>query len=419
MRYLYTAVLYLISPLIVLRLYLKSRRLPAYWQRLGERFSWGLVEKKPIDVWIHVVSLGEVVAATPLIQALLDKGQKIMVTTMTPTGSQQVVRQFGSQVAHQYVPYDFPWALRRFLKCTDPHLVIIMETELWPNLIVQVRRAKIPLLLMNARISDRAIKQYMKLRFIFKPILNQFTMILAQSDEDSKRFIALGASAERVRVSGNLKFDVAPIEFKNHALDRLANQWGVERTVIIAASTHNDEEIQLLNALSKIKIAIPGVIMLIAPRHPERFAEVFQLCQQYGHQTALRSKPDSISLQSEIIVLDSLGELSQVYFLCDYAFVGGSLVPVGGHNVLEPIAAHVPVFCGPYMNNSKSICEELSKFGGIMRVVNADDFANKVIEMFQNPLQREQQISNAALVLKKNQGALQTCLNYIDHIFLK
>lgn len=414
MRYLYTAVLYLIYPFIIFRLYLKSRRLPAYSQRLKERFSLGSMPFNPVDVWVHAVSLGEVVAATPLIQALLDKGLSIVVTTMTPTGSQQIVKRFDSQVAHQYVPYDFPWALRRFLTKFKPKLVIIMETELWPNLIFEVNRANISLLLVNARLSDRAFKQYMKARFIFKPLLNQFSRILSQSDEDARRFIALGASLESVQVGGNLKFDVPLIELQSESCTIFSDQWGATRTVVIAASTHDDEESQILMNLSKLRAAIPGVLLLIAPRHPERFQDVYQLSLRYGYKTVLRSMPETVTPLVEVIVLDSLGELTLFYTLCDYAFVGGSLVPVGGHNVLEPIAAKVPVFCGPFMNNSKSICDDFMKVSGIERVINSDDLIQKMIALHQDPVRRELQISNATAVLRLNQGALQKCIECVE-----
>ena len=414
MRYLYTSLLYLMTPFIVLRLYWKSIRLPAYRQRIGERFSRHAVA--PVDVWVHAVSLGEVVAATPLIQSLLERGLRVMVTTMTPTGSQQVVSRFGSRVSHQYVPYDLPWVVRRFFKAMNPRLGIIMETELWPNLNFQASQLKIPVLLVNARLSDKAFKQYEKVRFIFKPILNQLTRILAQSKEDARRFVALGAELSRVHAVGNLKFDMPPVVIDSALSTGFSNAWGKDRVVVIAASTHDNEEEQLLSRLAILQLAIPHVLLLIAPRHPERFQSVYQLCQHYPFKTGLRSKPEAIDVHSEVIVLDSLGELSMFYSLSDYAFVGGSLVPVGGHNVLEAIAMNVPVLCGPCMNNSQSVCDELCAADAIEQAENADDLIQKLIALHDNPQRREQQMKHALAVLQANQGTLLRCMEEVESI---
>ncbi len=411
MRYLYTALLYLMTPFIVLRLYWKSMRLSAYRQRIGERFSCHAVV--PVDVWVHAVSLGEVVAATPLIQALLERGLRVMVTTMTPTGSQQVVSRFGSRVSHQYVPYDLPWVVRRFFKAMNPRLGIIMETELWPNLIFEANQLKIPLLLVNARLSDKAFKQYEKVRFIFKPILNQLTRILAQSEEDARRFVALGAAPWRVHAVGNLKFDMPPVVIDPALSSVFSNAWGKDRVVVIAASTHDNEEEQLLSRLSILQRAIPHVLLLIAPRHPERFQAVYQLCQQHQFKTGLRSTPETIHSDSEVIVLDSLGELALFYALSDYAFVGGSLVPIGGHNVLEAIAVNVPVFCGPYMNNAQSICDALCEADAIEQAENADELIQKMITLYNNPLRCEQLKKHALAVLQANQGTLLRCMEEV------
>lgn len=414
MRYLYTALLFLMTPLIVLRLYWKSLRLPAYRQRIRERFALQAVV--PVDIWVHAVSLGEVVAATPLIDALLDRGLRVMITTMTPTGSRQVMSRFGSRVSHQYVPYDLPWVVRRFFKMLKPRLGIIMETELWPNLIYQANQQNIPVLLVNARLSDKAFKQYEKVRFIFKPILNQLTRILAQSQEDARRFKALGAEPSRVRSVGNLKFDMPPVELDSVLSSAFTHAWGEERVVVIAASTHDNEEEQLLSRLRTLQQAIPHVLLLIAPRHPERFQSVYQLSQQYGFKTGLRSNATTITAQSEVVVLDSLGELSLFYALSDYAFVGGSLVPVGGHNVLEAIAVNVPVFCGPYMNNAQSIFDALCAVDAIGRAENADDLIHKIVALHEHPQCRQQQMEQALAVLQANQGTLLRCLEDVARI---
>lgn len=418
MRYIYTLILYLLMPLIIFRLYWKSRRLPAYWNRLHERLSFSMVYH-PVDIWVHAVSLGEVVAATPFIHAMLSKEYRVMVTTMTPTGSDQVRKQFGKSVSHQYLPYDLPGAVSRFFKNTRPKLGIIMETELWPNLISIAYQMHIPLLLINARISDHAFKQYYFFRWAFKPILTKFKHILAQSEEDARRFQALGLLSNQIEVMGNLKFDQKLHEGEQLPLKEithLPSLWGKDRTLIIAASTHNNEESQLLKAFSALKRFIPNALLLIAPRHPERFEDVFQLSQHMFRHTARRSAPSSISPQTEVFIIDTLGELMSFYALSDFAFVGGSLVPIGGHNVLEPISLHVPVFCGPYMNNSKSVCEALEKNNALQRVANAEDLMMRIVKLYQNTWLREEQIKQASAVLKANQGALEKCVKKTECI---
>ena len=410
LRHVYTFFFYLLTPFILLRLYWKGRKLPAYRQRISERFSWGKIVSPEVDIWLHAVSLGEVVAATPLIDALLTQGLRVLVTTMTPTGSQQVMTRFGSKVSHQYLPYDLPWALRRFFKKINARVGVIMETELWPNLIWQATRFQLPLLLLNARISDKAYGSYQKTRFFFRPFLLQFQGIFAQSELDGKRFIELGAPAERVHALGNMKFDLQINGFESALFKQFKRSWGEQRTVLIAASTHDDEESQLLTSFIKLRHAIPDLVLLIAPRHPERFKTVYELSQQHGYKTSLRSQPDTVDVNADVVVLDSLGELLGFYQVSNYAFVGGSLVPIGGHNVLEPIAMQVPVFCGPYMHNSKSICSDLCAAGAMQQVQDVDALVAAMVAMHHDPLMRERQILNANTVLEVNKGSVAKCL---------
>ena len=411
LRSVYTFLLYVCMPFVLLRLYWKGRRLPAYRRRINERFS--LCDIKETDVWLHAVSLGEVVAATPLIDALLAQHLRVLVTTMTPTGSQQVITRFGGRVTHQYIPYDLPQVLKRFFKKINARVGIIMETELWPNLIKQAMRANVPLVLVNARISDKAYPSYQRMRFFFKPVLQAFSAILAQSALDAKRFIALGAPDHRVHALGNMKFDLQTQGVDLAFSQQLKASWGKSRSVLIAASTHEGEESLLLAGLTALKSAMPDVLLLIAPRHPERFKTVFELAKRYELNTQLRSQPDTIDANTDVVILDSLGELQAFYGVSDYAFVGGSLVPVGGHNVLEPIAMQVPVFCGPFMMNSKAICTALSDAGAIQCVNDVNDLWERLMDMGCHPAERARQIANASGVLNANQGTVGRSLEII------
>ncbi|MDI1353170.1 MAG: lipid IV(A) 3-deoxy-D-manno-octulosonic acid transferase, partial [bacterium] len=406
MRFIYSFFMYLLTPYLLVRLWWKGRRLPAYKKRIAERFTLDKNKYKRVDIWIHAVSLGEVIAATPLIDALLDNHWSVLVTTMTPTGSERVLARFGTKVAHCYVPYDIPIVIKRFFKQMQPRVGVIMETELWPNLIHYANQFKVPLMLANGRLSEKSLKGYMKLKFLFKPILNQFSAILTQSKDDAERFIAMGAEKKRVHALGNIKFDLQTNAIDKSKFQQLKSAWGKDRVVIIAASTHEDEEEQLLTQLRRAQLAIHNVILLIAPRHPERFQPVYQLSCQHGFNTGLRSSIESLSADSEVVVLDSLGELLGLYQISDYAFVGGSLVPIGGHNVLEPIAMGVPVLSGPYVHNFKTICGDLQQAQAIEIVTSSAELIDVIIKLHNMKEMKEHMVMNARAVLENNQGAV-------------
>lgn len=416
MRFLYSFLMYLLTPFLLIRLWWKGRSLPAYRKRMSERFFLGKFDYKPFDVWIHAVSLGEVIAAIPLIDAMLEKNWSLLVTTMTPTGSERVQARFGNKVAHQYLPYDLPGVLKRFFKQIQPRVGVIMETELWPNLIYQARAAQVPLLLANARISDDSLSGYKKIKFLIKPILNQFSGILAQSEEDARRYLTLGANKEIVHVLGNMKFDLQTNVIDGKRFSDLKSHWGADRVAVIAASTHENEEAQILSHLKRLQQAIPDVVLLIAPRHPERFKTVYQLCIQSGFKTGLRSDLTTLTPENEIVVLDSLGELLGLYQISDYAFVGGSLVPVGGHNVLEPIAMNVPVLSGNQIHNFKAICNDLQAAQGILLVHQANEVIDGIIKLHQDPAFRQQMIQNATSVFEKNKGSVMRHLQQIEGV---
>lgn len=413
-RSLYSFLMYLLTPYLLLRLWWKGRHLPAYRRRWSERFCLNQYTPKTVDIWVHAVSLGEVIAVTPLVEAMLNKGWSVLITTMTPTGSQRVTTRFGASVLHQYAPYDLPLVLKRFFKRTKPRLGIIVETELWPNLIYQAQKASVPLLLINARLSQNSLKGYLRFKFFFKDVLNQFTGILTQSEEDAMRFIALGAKPGLVQALGNMKFDL-----QTHTIDcKLSNQlktrWGKDRTVFIAASTHEGEESQILAQFRRLERAIPNIILLIAPRHPERFQAVYQLGVEAGFVTGLRSDPYTISVETQVLVLDSLGELLGFFEVSAYAFVGGSLVPIGGHNVLEPIAMGIPVLSGQHVFNFATICRDLKEAGAILIVNNAEELVDSVIQLHKNNAAKQQMVENATLVLERNKGALKRYLQTVD-----
>ncbi|WP_028388085.1 lipid IV(A) 3-deoxy-D-manno-octulosonic acid transferase [Legionella fairfieldensis] len=416
MRLIYSLLMYLLTPYLLVRLWWKGRRLPAYRHRIAERFSLDAMPEKQVDIWIHAVSLGEVIAVTPLIDALLDEKKQILVTTMTPTGSKQVETRFGSRVMHRYVPYDLPCILRRFFSKVKPRLGLIVETELWPNLIYYATKTNMPLFLVNARLSERSYRNYKKAAFLFKSVLNQFTNIFAQSDDDARRFKRLGVDAAKVAVPGNMKFDLQTQNIEKALFLTLKNYWGAHRPIVTIASTHEDEEQQVLSCLRQLQQGLPGVILLIAPRHPERFQKVYQLSKQQGFNTGLRSQIDTLNESNDVVILDSLGELLGFYQISDYAFVGGSFVPVGGHNVLEPIAMKVPVFSGPHVHNFKTICRELKEAQAIGLVENAEHLVQRIIALSQNETEKQTLVDRATQVLTENKGAIKRYLDKITFV---
>ncbi|HHF7347789.1 TPA: lipid IV(A) 3-deoxy-D-manno-octulosonic acid transferase [Legionella feeleii] len=406
MRHVYSFLMYLMTPYMLLRLWWKGRQLPAYRQRISERFVLNDREDIQVDIWVHAVSLGEVIAATPLIDALLAKQWTILVTTMTPTGAERVKARFGEKVIHQYMPYDLPGVTKRFFKRTKARVGLIVETELWPNIIHYAYKAQMDLFLVNARLSERSYQGYRKVKFLFKPVLNQFNAILAQSEDDAKRFRALGAVASKVIVLGNMKFDLQTQNINTELFLDLKARWGAERVVVMVASTHEDEEELVLSRLKKLQAAIDNMILLIAPRHPERFQKVHQLSVQLGFNTGLRSQKETLSKENEVVILDCLGELLGFYQISDYAFVGGSLVPVGGHNVLEPIAMKVPVLSGTQVHNFKTICRDLQEAQAIELVENADILIERIIALHQDGNRKRNLVANATMVLEANKGAV-------------
>ena len=415
MRLIYTFLFYLLIPIILLRLLWRGVRAPAYWQRWSERF--GFFPKLPNQpcIWVHAVSMGEVQAAVPLIQALQVRfsKQSILVTTMTPTGSRRVREVFGDSVWHVYLPYDLPGSLARFLARTQPRLLILMETELWPNLLYACQQRTIPVILANARLSAGSAAGYQRIRGLVGKMLTGVSVVAAQTKVDAARFIDLGVPLTKIQVTGSIKFDTRlPANFSEQAV-ALRSQWGVNRAVWIAASTHEGEEEIVLDAFSNLKQTFCDLLLLLVPRHPERFNRVANLCRRQGFIVARRSKGD-INVNTDIYLGDTMGELPLLYAACDVAFVGGSLVPIGGHNLLEPAAVGLPVIMGPHVFECAEICRQLLEAQAAKQVEDGVQLAN-IVKMYLNDTTYCQQTGeNGRKFVRKNQGALVRLLKIID-----
>jgi len=407
LRYLYSLLLYLLTPFVILRLVWRGRRVPAYRRRMGERF--GFFPPLPVDgvVWLHAVSVGEVQAALPLIDWLRqERGMPVLVTTTTPTGSELLRQRFGDRVFHVYAPYDLPGAVRRFLKRARPRLAIIMETEIWPNLFHQCARAGIPLVIANARLSEQSARRYSRFPALTTAILRKVAVLAAQARGDAGRFIELGAEAQRVHVTGNIKFDVSlPADVHERAA-QLRRAWGERRPVWVAASTHDGEEEPVLSAFAMVRTRLPETLLVLVPRHPERFDKVAELCRRRGYGVARRSAQDPVDAGTAVFLGDTMGELTLFYAAADVTFVGGSLVPTGGHNILEPAALGIPVLVGPHTYNFLEISQSLIAHGGGERVWNDTGLATAVVRYLEDAKLRDAAGSCGRELVERNRGAL-------------
>jgi 3-deoxy-D-manno-octulosonic-acid transferase len=382
-RALYSGVLYLLMPLALARLAWRGLANPGYWARIGERFGFGPPVSPSGDrgqtFWVHAVSVGEVQAALPLMRRLLAEfpRTRLVVTTMTPTGMERVRTVLGAAVIHRYAPYDLPGAARRFLRRVDPQLAVIVETEIWPNLIHACAEGAIPVVLANVRLSERSAAGYRRVRPLLRRTLGEVNAIAAQSEDDARRLIDIGAPPAIVTVTGNTKFDVAIGPSVVEAGQVLRRTWGVDRSVWIAASTHEGEEEIVLEAFDAVRAQVPDCLLVLVPRHPERFTRAAGLARRRGHAVGLRSERGGG--RADVFVGDTMGELPVFYAASDVAFVGGSLVDVGGHNMLEPAALGLPVILGPHLRNFAEIGQSLCDAEAASIVHDAVELAGCVV----------------------------------------
>jgi 3-deoxy-D-manno-octulosonic-acid transferase len=420
-RRLYTLLHYLVLPAIMVRLLWRSRDTVAYRQRWSERFGYiERVTKTDASIWVHAVSLGEATAAIPLIKELIVRYPQytIVVTTTTLTGSAQVIRHLKDDVMHVYAPYDVPWMVNRFIRRSRTQLCIIMETEIWPNILHCCRHNNVPIFLANARLSERSKLRYQLIGNLTKTMLQSYSMVAAQGLLDGERLLSLGLDPKRLMISGNIKFDIPlPDNIVQQGAD-LRREWNADRRpVFIAASTHEGEDEIILDAFEEIKKQLPETLLILVPRHPDRFSKVEQLCKDRGRHLVLRSLNQLPGPATDLILGDTMGELLLLYAASDIAFVGGSLVPVGGHNLIEPAALGLPVITGPYLRNFTEISRLLQNAGTAQVAGNAKLIAATVNALFSAKALREKMGARAKEVINSNRGALEKHLEWIEKNF--
>lgn len=416
-RFFYTFVFYLLLPLVMLRLLWRSLKAPAYRQRWLERFGFAPpTENNRPSIWVHCVSVGETLAALPLIRALLERypGHRLVVTTTTPTGAERVRAALGDRVTHTYCPYDLPDCLARFLRRVRPCMAIVMETEVWPNTVVACERRGVPVALVNARLSARSARGYQRFHSLFAPVFGALSVVAAQSEADADRLRSVGVQETALSISGNLKFDLAMDKALIEKGLQYRLRWsGAGRPVVLAASTHEGEESLILSALACIKVRYPSVLLVIVPRHPERFGDVQRLSQQH-YKVQMHSSSEPIADSTEVVIGDSMGELLALLQAADVVLMGGTWVPRGGHNFIEPASLGKPQLCGPSLFNFALVSQWLLDARALKVVESAETLAQEVCRLLDSPSDAEAMGEAGRQVAEKNRGALERVLAQLD-----
>jgi 3-deoxy-D-manno-octulosonic-acid transferase len=414
-RFLYNFFTYLL--LIPLAIYWISRSIGnrSYRDRLPQRFGFGF-PKFQNSIWIHAVSVGEVQAAVPLIHALMERFplQRIILTTVTPTGASRVAELFGEKVVHCYMPFEFPNAIRSFFKSVKPRVAMIMETEIWPNLYHGCGIRNIPLILVSARISPKSILGYRRLMSLIRETLSHGIIIAAQTQADASRFLELGADPERTYITGNLKFDVECDQAVFIRGKQLRNTLFACRPVWIAVSTHSGEEQKVLEAHRILLKAYPDLLLVMVPRHPERFSEVRELIENSSFTVMSRTDEQSDAISTEVFLVDTMGEVPLFFAASDVSFIGGSLVPIGGHNLLEPAVQGLPIVTGPHLFNIEEIAADLIKQDACVVVANGAELAAAVVALLDDPDAAAMMGARGLKLVEQSRGSLRRLLVLLE-----
>ncbi len=430
-RLLYTLLYYCLTPLLFLRLLIKHQKSSAYKEqrqslRLAERFALFAASEFKDDsllpVWLHTVSVGEFLATLPLLRQLMQDYPEhpLIITCTTTTGSAQISKTFAEEIKagsifHVYLPYDLPGSMQRFFKKMKPCLGIVMETEIWPNMLYIAQQCNVPMLLLNARMSERSAKGYARFPSLTKTALNQFSSIAVQNEVDASRLINLGADKKLLHITGSIKFDIKinPQDIKDGALLREQLNWQ-EKTVLIAASTHKNEDEILLDVFKNLKRRHSDLVMLLVPRHPERFQSVYQLLTQSVFKVLKRSQMNAHTESPiDILLGDSMGEMMRYFACSDVVFMGGTMVPTGGHNILEPAALGLPIVCGPHMFNFAVINELFLQHQAIQQVTDVVSLENALDTILADKQTGKMMGEVAQKLMSQNSGAVNNMMTLI------
>jgi len=419
MQLFYTLLFYLLTPFILFRLFWRGFKAPEYRKRWLERLAVYKTSFPENVIWIHAVSVGEAEAVFPLVKRLQQKypSDKFLVTTTTPTGSARVQAVLSDSVSHVYLPYDLPSVINRFIAIFKPRIAIIMEKEIWPNLYAGCAKNNIPVMIINARLSANSAKGYKKIPSLVKPALNAVVWVATQTIEDKQRFIDIGAREDSTSVTGNLKFDLELEDEIIQQAQEIKKQHFNARFVWIIASTHDKEEEIFFEIYPQLKQQIPELLLMIVPRHPERFEQVNQLAKKMQLNTCMRSTGQQCTEQTDAYIVDTMGELKLLYGVADICFVGGSMVPVGGHNILEPAAMGVPIMFGPYMVNFKEISKNVLELNAAIQCADKQALIETFMHLYTDKNDRQAMAATAKQFVNSNQGATEaTAEIIINHL---
>ena len=421
MRFAYALVTYLLMPVYAAYWFARGLGNRTYRDRFGQRFGFGYPLMTGGSIWIHAVSVGEVQAAVPLIKSLKNQfpDRRLLVTTVTPTGAARVAALFGDSVQHCYIPFETPYAVTRFFNSVQPDIALILETEIWPNLYHECGQREVPLILVSARISPNSLDTYRRFLPLFRETLSYGIVIAAQSEIDAERFRALGAAPERTKVTGNIKFD---IELPEDLLERgeaFRRDNFEGRPVWVAASTHDREEEQVLDAHEQLSKRFPDALLILVPRHPERFAAVRSLLHRKGLSFVARTDGTPCTSDTQVYLGDTMGDVPLFYAAANVAFVGGSLVPIGGHNLLEPAALGRPVVTGPHLFHTQDIASKFEKLGASIAVNNAGQLAVAVADLFADEATATDIGNRGRELVQQNKGALDRLLELLEPLLSK
>jgi 3-deoxy-D-manno-octulosonic-acid transferase len=416
MRFAYALLTYLLTPVYAVYWIVRGVGNRGYRDRFGQRFGFGYPLMTGGSIWIHAVSVGEVQAAVPLIKSLAKQfpNRRLLVSTVTPTGAARVETLFGDSVQHCYIPFETPFAVTRFFNAAQPDIALILETEIWPNLYYECGQRQIPLVLVSARISPNSVGTYRSFLPLFRETLSYGIVIAAQSEADAERFRLLGAAPERTKVTGNIKFD---IELPKDLVERgnaFRRDNFEDRPVWVAASTHDREEEQVLFAHEQVRRQFPDALLVLVPRHPERFAAVRSLLHKQGLNFVARTDGVPCTSDTEVYLGDTMGDVSLFYAAANVAFVGGSLVPIGGHNLLEPAALGRPVVTGPHLFHMQDIAGKFEKLGASISVNNAAQLGDAVADLFGNEAMATDIGNRGKEIVQQNKGALDRLLKLLE-----
>ena len=412
MRSMYHTLTYILLPFLVLFWFAKSLLNKSYLDRLTQRFGFGYPKLNSGSIWIHAVSVGEVQASIPLVNELKQHYpyKEIIITTVTPTGSKQVKNIFKDAVETSYIPFETNFAIKNFFNSIKPSVALIMETEIWPNLYKECGSRGIPLILVSARISEKSLINYKRFLPLFRDTLSHGILIAAQSQIDADRFLALGASKDRTWIMGNIKFDFKlPEEILTKAKIYRSKIFP-RRHIWIAASTHEHEEEIILEAHKNISKKIENLLLILVPRHPERFAKITQILKEDNWIYSKKSDDQDIPESCQVLLIDTIGELLFFYACSDVAFVGGSLLPVGGHNLLEPAAIGLPIITGAHTFNQKEMTDRLIQVDALRIVHNANSLSSDVIFFLTNTEESKNAGQRGKLIVESSKGAIKSLM---------